>query len=558
MQPHCADLSGMTGIDVRPGKGVLTGSSGWHLIQPGLPRDEDHMSWLQDRRQGLLIGSSIGGAGICLAILAGRKFAVLDSLAGVFARVADLDVQTIPRIVAVPRTIGILLAALLLVRLCVNATPRVRSWTRRAAGIGFASYLVWQLAVLFVLPPGNADFAVFYRAGQEAAAGRDPYLYAGEDVFLNPLPALGAFRLASMNPLAVLGTVWSVVTAVLTCALIPLANRILALGQNDDCGSPAPLTGDVAALLGAAMVNSNASIWGHRLGQLSTLTALALLLAVWARQKSRPGLAGVCLALAAIKPATTLPFLVLFLRKGDRPAWVGMVAVSLGLSLAAAAPSEWPALVRHNMQQIKSSAEPGKINDYGFQQEISSDILAFDHLFYRLGIRDRGLISLVHLAAVGALLGWLLALRDRRPFVATAALVATGAMLVLYHRIYDSVLLALPLACGASIALKATGRRRFLAIASVGLLLAVTDQPRSALSGLTRWSLQHGLAGRLVQAVALPYATWSILLALLLLFFCAFPLRGLRPELGHLEREEPDPARLSPRPPCESPVGLVS
>ena len=304
MQSHCADLSGMTRIDVRPGKGVLTGSSGWHLIQPGLPRDEDHMSWLQDRRQGLLIGSSIGGAGIGLAILAGRKIAVLDSLAGVLAGVADLDVQTVPRIVAVPRTIGILLAALLLVRLCVNATPRVRSWTRRAAGIGYASYLVWQLAVLFVLPPGNTDFAVFYRAGQEAAAGRDPYLYAGEDVFLNPLPALGAFRLASMNPLAVLGTVWSIVTAVLTCALIPLANRILALGQNDDSGSPAPLTGDVAALLCAALVNSNASIWGHRLGQLSTLTALALLLAVWARQKSRPGLAGVCLALAAIKPAT--------------------------------------------------------------------------------------------------------------------------------------------------------------------------------------------------------------------------------------------------------------
>jgi hypothetical protein len=131
-------------------------------------------------------------------------------------------------------------------------------------------------------------------------------------------------------------------------------------------------------------------------------------------------------------------------------------------------------------------------------------------------------------------------------------------MLVLYHRTYDSVLLALPLACGASIALNATGRRRALAIASVGLLLAVTDQPRSALSGLTRWSLQHGLAGRLVQAVALPYATWAILLALLLLFFCAFPLRGLRPELGHLEREEPDPARFSPRPPCESPIGLVS
>ena len=308
--------------------------------------------------------------------------------------------------------------------------------------------------MLFVLPPGNTDFAVFLRAGQEAAAGRDPYLYAGEDVFLNPLPGLGAFRLASMIPLGVVGTVWSVATAVLACALIPLANRILALGRDEDSGSPAPLDGDVAALLGAAMVNSNASIWGHRLGQLSTLTAFALLLAVWARQKSRPVLAGVCLAVAAIKPATTLPFLVLFLRKGDRPAWAGMAAVSVGLSLAAAEPSEWPTLIRHNLQQIKSSAEPGKINDYGFQQEISSDILAFDHLFYRLGIRDRELISLLHLTAVGALLGGLLVLRDRRPFVATASLVATAAMLVLYHRIYDSVLLALPLACGASIALK--------------------------------------------------------------------------------------------------------
>jgi hypothetical protein len=446
----------------------------------------------------------------------------------------QVDAGTAARLVAIPRTIGIALGALVVLRLAAPSNPLIRSWSRRGAWIGFATFLGWQLAVLCILPEGNTDFAIFHRAGQEAGAGRDPYLYEGEDPFLNPLPGLGAFRLASIIPLSVLGTVWSVANAVLACVLIPLANRILAHGRDEHSGSPAPLDGDVAALLGAALVNSNASIWGHRLGQLSTLTAFALLLAVWARQKGRPVLAGSCLAVAAIKPATTLPFLVLFLRKGDRPTWAAMAAISVGLSLAAGEPSGWPTLIRHNLQQIKSSAEPGKVNDYGFQQEESFDILAFDHLFYRLGIRDRGLISLIHLAAVGALLGGLLVLRDRGPFVVTASLVATAAMLVLYHRMYDSILLALPLTCEASIALNATGRRRLLAVACVGLLLAVTDQPRAVLCHLTRWSLDHGLTGRLVQALALPYATWSILLALVLLFLCAFPLRLPRLDLGNV------------------------
>ena len=49
------------------------------------------------------------------------------------------------------------------------------------------------------------------------------------------------------------------------------------------------------------------------------------------------------------------------------------------------------------------------------------------------------------------------------------------------------------------------------------------DQPREAFISLTRWSLDRGLAGRIVQAVVLPYAEWSILLAMLGLAFCSFP-----------------------------------
>jgi hypothetical protein len=430
----------------------------------------------------------------------------------------NIDPRTVGRLAAIPRLIAIALGALVIVRLSAQESRTVQAWARRGAWIGFATYLVWQLAVFFVLPEGNADFAVFLRAGREVAAGLDPYAYAGETVFLNPLPALGAFRLAALIPPGMLGAAWTLATAVLAVGLIPVANEILAEGRRSDQeGTPAPLPGDVAALLGAALVNSNASIWGHRQGQLSAVTALALLLAVWARQRSRPALAGVALAVAAFKPGTLLAFLILFLRKRDRRAWVSMTVVLLGLSLAAAAPSRWMKLIQHNLHQIKAAAEPGKINDYGFQQEISSDIIAFDHLFYRLGLRDRALIAQLQLAAVAVLLAGCAAIGYRLPFGAAAALVATAAMLVLYHRVYDSVLLALPLAWSASIALGSAGRRKLLAVAIAALLLAVTDLPRMPLAALTRWSLERGFTGRIVQAAVLPYATWSLVAALVLL-----------------------------------------
>ncbi len=438
----------------------------------------------------------------------------------------EVDAGTAMRLVAIPRTVGIALGAIVVLRLAAGSNRLVRSWSRLGAWIGFATYLGWQFAVLCILPEGNDDFAVFLRAGREAAAGQDPYSYAGADVFLNPLPALGVFRIAAQIPAVVLGTLWTMITAVLAAALVPLANRILIEGkQTDDPAAPGSLPGDIASLLSAAILNSNASIWGHRLGQLSVLMALALMLAVWARQRGRPALAGLALAVAACKPATLLPFLVLFLRKRDRAAWISMTAVLLGLSLVAAPPARWPGLLQSNLRQIKASSEPGKVNDYGFEQGISSDIIAFDHLFYRLGMRDRELIAHAHLAAVAGLLAVCVAVARRGSPAATASIVAVGAMLVLYHRTYDSVLLALPLACGASIALSSSGSRRLTAVASVALLLAVVDQPRSALSGLTRWTLGHGAVGWLVQAVVLPYATWSILASLVCLASLLVPRR---------------------------------
>ena len=425
-----------------------------------------------------------------------------------------------------PATVGVVLSAALIARLAVGDRERPRGWAFGLAGLGFAVYLAWQVAVLFVLPTGNMDLAVFYRAGREAAAGNDPYLFRGEMVFLSPPPALGVFRLVSALPYPAVGAVWSVVSALMTVALVPLANHLIALDHNDDPTSPPALPGDITALLGAALVNSNASIWGHRSGQLCALTAFAVMVALLARQRGRPALAGVCLAVAAFKPATVLPFLILFLRKADLRTWVALGVVSFGLSLAAAPPWEWKTLVGHNLHQIGTSGGPGNINDYDFPRAISSDILAFNHLFHRAGVRDREVISGLQWASVGGLLAGLFLVRDRRPFGAVASLAAAGSMLVLYHRMYDAVILALPLAYGSTLALRTTGGRRVLAVGCVALLLGVIDQPREALISLTNWSLGRGTLGRVVQAVVLPYATWSILLALFGLALCALPPRG--------------------------------
>src|SRR6059058_3899961 len=109
-------------------------------------------------------------------------------------------------------------------------------------------------------------------------------------VFLSPPPALGVFRLTSALPVSVVGNAWSVASALMTVA-------------------PPALPFDVAALLGAALVNSNAWIWGQRSGQLCALTAFMLILALLARQQHRLYRAGAFLAIAAFKPATVLAFL---------------------------------------------------------------------------------------------------------------------------------------------------------------------------------------------------------------------------------------------------------
>ena len=116
---------------------------------------------------------------------------------------------------------------------------------------------------------------------------------------------------------------------------------------------------------------------------------------------------------------------------------------------------------------------------------------------------------------------------------AACALVALYSILFLYHRDYDTVILALPLVYGACQARAASGRQHRLFIAIGLLVIAILYLNAFLLRPLANLTLDWGLWGRVVQATVLPYATWLILQAMILLV-CATRPTAARAEQANL------------------------
>jgi hypothetical protein len=433
--------------------------------------------------------------------------------------------------------VSLLLALAVVVRLAVPDRPRVVVWTRRLAVLGLLFYLVRTGRTVAVPGDSGWDLEIFYRAGREASAGRDPYLHSGRDVFLNPPPALALLRPIALLPYGVVRAGWALASAGLALALVPLANRVLARGRAVEPESPPPLPGDLAALLTVALVNSTGSTLGLLAGQFSALTAFATLIALSARQGGRPLSAGASLAVAAFKPATVIPFLPLFARKADRATWFGLAAVSLALAAVAVPPGAIKERVVNDLRQIRVSGEPGGVNDYEPSTAASADMISFNHGLSRLGFHDRRLVSAAQALGAGALLSLAAVVGVRRPFPVAAAVAACGSMLFLYHRVYDTVILALPMALAASLARTSAGGRRAVAVGCAALLLAAANLPRDLMIDLTRQTLDGGSGVRFVRAAVLPYATWAIALTIPGLLGCTTRLSGTGPRVpGTLDR----------------------
>lgn len=392
--------------------------------------------------------------------------------------------------------------------------PAGERWCRWVSTLGIAFFPVAAL-VTALGEPVAIDFQSFWRLGRVLLAGGDATAFVASYPLppLNPPSAFPLFAAAALLPLRAAILAWTAVSVAACLALVPLARRTLA-----DRGAPGAgdLSGWGLALVTAALVVSNAPRSMIQSGQISFATAFGLTAALACQSRGRPGWAGFWLVPGTIKPNTTVPFLLLFFRRRDLKTWA--VAAALGVAVLVA--SGWARdPLRHvatYSRTIAKHGRPGAVNDFSYAGALSAGMVSLDYAFYRLGFRAPGAAGRAQLAAV-AVIGGLLAYRHWRrrgalPSGGDCAQVALFSAVFLYHRVHDCVILALPLTYAVARARAATGKARSAFAGAAGALLVVLAQQRRAVD-LLELAVKGRVdfTARLVQAVALPYATWLIL-----------------------------------------------
>jgi hypothetical protein len=426
-------------------------------------------------------------------------------------------------VIALVKGVAVLTAVALVLRAPARALP---------IALVVATALLLLAGLLYSAAPSplfGVDYRFFCSAGGDIWSGSNPYADESfkEHPFLNPPTALPLFALFAALPQSLGLALWTVGNAAACLALVPWSQHALRVqetggnprGQVAWALPPAALAG-----LSAALLISDASYLNLLLGQLSILAAVLLVAALAAQGRGRQICAGVCLALATIKVATVLPFLLLFLRKTDRWTWVAFGAAVLGLCLLSGPPSQLPTRTATLVERIQQLAAPGQVNDYSIEGPRHENILGFDHALYRLGLRDRRVISVVQyltLLALGAWVACQVVVPGRLPRAAACSLVALHSVVFLYHRNYDAVILALPLVYSAGQARAARGAARWLFVACAAAILLVLYLDLAVLREVCSWSVAHGAWGRVVQAVVLPYGTYAVVIAMICLVWGA-------------------------------------
>jgi len=368
-----------------------------------------------------------------------------------------------------------------------------------------------------------ADFKAFYYAGREVIAGRDPYLLQGGP------PRLPAFNPPTFQPLAIaisilpyrwMGALWCGLNIAGSIGLVELSRRVLNL-QGGIFGRSIPPQG--TAVLVAAVALSSASRTGLEVGQLHVVVALLVLGALGAQATGRPVLAGLLLASATAKPQTSLPFLILFLRRSDLATWATLPVAALLLIITTTPPHDWVTRFWSWQASARGSFEPGQVNSLNDGGVLL--LIAPSQILYGLGMRDldqiRGCQFLLTIV-LGLALMYEVTWRGRLTRQAASALVACYSMLFVYHRPYDTVLLALPLvyaATAATAASRSRGPVRALFVTSAMAILVAMNSYFSIQFTLLHKSWRLGPAGWLIRALAVPYPTYAVMLAMGTLWF---------------------------------------
>jgi hypothetical protein len=397
---------------------------------------------------------------------------------------------------------------------CLFTTPK-RFWPIRALTLAaiaaYGSCIVWTYQIPY-------DFNRFWQVGRDLAAGLDYYGLSptgDRQLILNPPTVLPLFRAWACLSLRDAAGIWTALNAIGGMALVPLAYRAFRAQMGEAAPKlPRPLIG----LLSAALGMSAGQWMGMALGQVSVLAVAAILAALWAQGAKRPGLAGLALSVATIKANTLVPFLGLFLRREDRRGWVTFSLGTAALCLATGPPAELPKRCATTLATIRATFEPGRVNDYSYGGESHVSLVGLDHALYRIGLHDRNALRFLQATVLAGLCGltyWRLGSGTIDRAEACAALGLIGG-LFFYHRIYDEVLMALPVVYGAlrassTSSARAGDRRRWASMAALALLVVYVSP--DGLRMLETASFGMGRAGGVVRGLFLPLATWLIVLA---------------------------------------------
>jgi hypothetical protein len=387
--------------------------------------------------------------------------------------------------------------------------------SQRAIVTGTVIYLAAR-GVLYLLNQECWDFQVYYRTGLDISHGDDPYAVYCCQYPINSLPL---FVLFTFLPEKLSAVFWYVFNGLSLLCAAYLAQRIIARWQHGDQAVPwfAHAPGTLALLL------AGATTWGLDAGQLTIWTSLFVYAAILALVHKRPLFSGFSLGMASLKITTSFPFLLLFFRADRWRAWIAYAAVVGGLCVCLYPPSQLPELQREHLDNVRQAREPGEINDYTFAGPFHDDMLGLEHWLYCLGLRDSTTIARLQLGIlllVGSLLFWDFRLRwNPGGELLLAALLCIYSCLFLYHRIYDGVILALPLYyCMQRATFEPAVRAAVYRTIATAFVLVLNFPRGGVMVRLADWSQHGGLTGRLFQIFLLPYCTWVLLLALFVLW----------------------------------------
>jgi hypothetical protein len=395
-------------------------------------------------------------------------------------------------------------------------------WLWFVTSVGIAA-MICRLIYLINSGANGFDHKIFYNVGLDIWSGVDPYepVRWSSHPILHPPSAFPYFAFLTLLPYQESVIVWQLIDTVLSIGVIVLAWRLLIeLGET----SVVKVTTAEASVVAMAFALSDACMATLELGQLALRASVVILFAVLALRRGRFVLSGCALELATIKISTLLPFLLLFLRRHPWQVWLACGATTCLLILLGGQPARTFDQARSILQYIGQLALPGAVNDISYSGPLNEWILGIDHLAYRLGVRDRTILTSTQWIVLILLGGWLAyALMIRRIGEGLGlALVSLYSVIFLYHRLYDTVIFAPALVYAFCQAKNSHGKRRVLFCCSTLLMLSLLYMKRRPLAYLTQYVVAHkSIASSAIEFVILPYGTWSVLGAMILLYLAA-------------------------------------